>query len=247
MYTIAIASFLASAQLVLSDELVTERQGSVIICGCPESLTGKDVCKDFIFDECTPHYTDFDESKGVMAYLKPVYEYRADGTVITYAYSDEDCTTREFQLVSSCTNECWSETHNLGSGGCNFESPFEDTGSIMLSGCPGRMSGAGSRDFNFDQCTPHYTNFDPSKGVMAYLKPVVSDTDSQGYTTVTTYAYSDKYCTNLDFQVEGKCGEECWSDTLNLGAVGCDLANSAPFKSALVLSIPVFLLAVNLF
>lgn len=244
MKSLAIASILASAILVLSDELVTERQGSVTICGCPDSkILG---CKDFMFDECTPHYIDFDESKEIMAYLKPVYEYGVDGTVITYSYSDEDCTIRgDFQLISSCTNECWSETLNLGSGGCTFEAPFEDKGSITMSGCPGRMTGYGTRDFKVEQCTPHYTDFDPSKGVMAYFKPVWGDRDGQGITSVTTYAYSDKDCTNLDFQVEGKCNEECWSETLNLGAVGCE--SSAPFKSALAVSFPVFVLVMILF
>ncbi|GFH56502.1 predicted protein [Chaetoceros tenuissimus] len=246
MHSFAIASIFASAQFVLSEELVTERQGSVTICGCPGSLTGKDVCKDFMFDECTPHYIDFDESKEIMAYLKPVYEYGVDGTVITYSYSDEDCTIRgDFQLISSCTNECWSETLNLGSGGCTFEAPFEDKGSVTMSGCPGRTTGYGTRDFKVEQCTPHYIDFDPSKGVMAYFKPVWGDRDGQGITSVTTYAYSDKDCTNLDFQVEGKCNEECWSESLNLGAVGCE--SSAPFKSGLAVSFPVFVLVMILF
>lgn len=108
--------------------------------------------------------------------------------------------------------------------------------------------------FEVGKCNTHYREFDESKGVFAYITPVFSDPDDQGYTTVTLYPYADKDCTVLNFQPsgtngwEGKCSEECWSENVSKwGAQGCDMSIAPLKESALVISIPAFLLTTILF
>lgn len=133
--------------------------------------------------------------------------------------------------------------------------PFtSDVPAVKMCGCPGVDTAVQEcATFEIGKCSPHYKEFDESKGVFAYIKPAFRDPDEEGYTTVTLYPYADKDYISLNFQPsgangwEGKCNEECWSETESKwGAHGCDIC-SVPFKSVLVPSIPVFVLALILF
>lgn len=130
-------------------------------------------------------------------------------------------------------------------------SSSERVQTVTICGCQGVATAVQDcATFEVGKCNTHYREFDESKGVFAYITPVFSDPDDQGYTTVTLYPYADKDCTVLNFQPsgangwEGKCNEECWSETVSKwGAQGCDMS-SAPVQSALAMSIPVIVLAI---
>lgn len=120
---------------------------------------------------------------------------------------------------------------------------------VTMCGCPGVETAVQEcATFEVNKCSPHYNQFDESKGLFAYILPVVTDPDEGGHTTVRLFPYTDEDCTSLKFQPSdangwvGKCNKECWSETVSKwGAKECE-SSSASFKSALAISIPVFLL-----
>lgn len=125
---------------------------------------------------------------------------------------------------------------------------------VTMCGCPGVETAVQEcAAFEVFKCSPHYNQFDESKGLFAYILPVVTDPDEKGRTTVRMLPYTDEDCTSLKFQPSvgngwvGKCNKECWSETESKwGAKECE-STSASFKSTLTISIPVFLLAMILF
>lgn len=130
-------------------------------------------------------------------------------------------------------------------------SSSERVQTVTICGCQGVATAVQEcATFEVGKCNTHYREFDESKGVFAYITPVFSAPDDQGYTTVTLYPYADEDCTVLNFQPsgangwEGKCNEDCWSETVSKwGAQGCDIS-SAPFQSALAMSIPAIVLSI---
>lgn len=136
----------------------------------------------------------------------------------------------------------------LASAQIAVSSSEERNQTVTICGCEGVASAVQfCATWEVGKCNTYYRESD---NFLAYIKPVFSDPDDQGYTTVTLYPHIDNECTILNFQPTaasgwiGKCNEECWSETESQwGAQGCDMS-SAPFQSALAMSIPVIVLAI---
>ena len=110
--------------------------------------------------------------------------------------------TIENGWAGKCYDECWSETESKwGAKECDLYPDIPMLQAVELCGCPGVATAVQECVFLEEgKCTPHYKEFDESKGEFAYITPVFSDRDDEGQTTVTLYPYAEKDCTVLNFQ-----------------------------------------------
>mmetsp|Transcript_12285 Transcript_12285/g.21575 ORF Transcript_12285/g.21575 Transcript_12285/m.21575 type:complete len:292 (-) Transcript_12285:221-1096(-) len=105
-------------------------EDTVRLCGCPETSACPNICDRFTLNKCQPFYQCFLETNGIFAHVLP--ELDSDGDVVVHVFNDETCQNKRFDSVSngfkgSCTNNCWSQTSQIGAGGCSIPDTTTDS------------------------------------------------------------------------------------------------------------------------
>jgi len=114
----------------------TQLTNTVNVCGCIDTSACPGSCMEVKFNECSMMYQCFQQANGLFAYIYPVFNANTN-TVSIQLYEDKNCTQRRFiDLDPSdigweglCDDTCWSQTSQIGSGGCNLST---DTSGVLF-------------------------------------------------------------------------------------------------------------------